>query len=123
MSKLENQLPMSALHPPYSREWFDEAFANSSPLPPQLRNMAERMCREFNIRGICDPMYIANVAAFELGMGDGRSSFDDRPTRPESPAIEKLAQRFLFAYATCISDKASMLRPLLVDELDAAKWE
>jgi hypothetical protein len=27
-------------------------------------------------QGICDPMYIMNTIAFELGIGDGKGNFD-----------------------------------------------
>jgi len=104
-----------------NQEWFDRAFENSSPVPPQLRTMAERMCRAFNICGTSDPMYIANVVALELGAGDGCSHFYDKVVRAESSAIEKLAQRFSFSYSTCIAGKALALRQLLADELGAAK--
>ena len=30
-------------------------------------------------QGICDPMYICNVMALELGLGDGRSNFKELP--------------------------------------------
>ena len=64
----------------FSKQWFDEAFSsavNNQPydVPANLRRLAERICRSYGIRGVCDPMYIANVAAFELGLGDGYSRF------------------------------------------------
>lgn len=60
--------------------FFKEAFTDpitrqTCALPPTIKQAATRICRAYGIRGICDPMYIANVIAFELGMGDGRSNF------------------------------------------------
>jgi hypothetical protein len=30
-------------------------------------------------QGLCDPMYIMNIIALELGVGDGRGKFDGVP--------------------------------------------
>ena len=64
----------------HTQEWFEEAFTNpvtrqAYKVPAKLRVLSERICRSYGIKGICDPMYIANVAALELGMGDGKSNF------------------------------------------------
>jgi hypothetical protein len=69
----------------FSKEWFDEAFTNPVtrepyPIPANLRKLAERVCHSYGISGICDPMYVANVSAFELGLGDGQSNFGDPST-------------------------------------------
>jgi hypothetical protein len=69
----------------YSREHasgdhFDDAFSRMTP-PPDIRSAAVRICQAYGIRGICDPGYIANVIAHELGRGDGLSNFCE-----ESPA-------------------------------------
>ena len=55
-------------------EFFAEAFAGYD-VPADLRRAAERLCVAYGIRGICDPMYIANVIAMELGRGNGQSEF------------------------------------------------
>lgn len=44
-------------------------------VPENIKRLATRLCRSYGIRGVCDPMYIANVIAFELGLGDGQSNF------------------------------------------------
>jgi predicted NAD-dependent protein-ADP-ribosyltransferase YbiA (DUF1768 family) len=64
------------------REFFDKAFFNELAqepykIPADLRRASERICLAYGIRGICDPMYIANVIAAEIGRGDGRSNFFD----------------------------------------------
>ena len=109
-------------HPVHSPEWFEEAFTNESPVPLPLRKASERMCREFNICGVCDPMYIANIAALELGIGDGRSHFTAEPGRPEPGIMDKLTERLSFSYSTCLGDRRQDLRPLLQEELAPAKW-
>lgn len=63
------------------KAFFDDAFTNpvkKTPydIPPELRKLSERLCHAYGINGVCDPMYIANVIAFELGLGDGCSNFN-----------------------------------------------
>lgn len=62
----------------HSKEWFDEQFA--ADVPAAVRRLSERICRSYGISGICDPMYIANIAAFELALGDGQGNFGDPST-------------------------------------------
>ena len=57
---------------------FDERF--DADTPPSIRRLSERICRSYGINGICDPMYIANITAFELGLGDGQGHFGDPST-------------------------------------------
>jgi len=62
------------------QDHFDEAFTNpitNTPykIPANLRHLSERICRSYGIDGICDPMYLANIIALELGLGDGQSNF------------------------------------------------
>lgn len=62
------------------KAFFDQAFTDPVTrkpyqIPPKLRELSSRLCRSYGIRGQCDPMYIANVIAFELGMGDGKGHF------------------------------------------------
>ncbi len=64
----------------WTREWFDEAFTNpvtrqSYGVPDDIRVAAERIVSAYGIRGICDPMWIANVIARETGRGDGEHKF------------------------------------------------
>lgn len=99
-------IPTAALHSP---EWFNQAFAATSPsvqadlVPPELRALSETLCREFNIRGVCDPMYIVNRAAIELGMGNGQGKFTSQQVPTDAvvrvPAIVDFMQT---AYSTCI---------------------
>lgn len=63
------------------KAFFDDAFTHpvtSQPydISPKLRRISERLCRSYGIRGSCDPMYIANIIAFELGLGNGQSHFN-----------------------------------------------
>jgi hypothetical protein len=61
-------------HEVLTEEWFNEAFANIE-IPADIRSAAERLVRSYGIGGICDPLYIANVIAKEIGRGDGLSHF------------------------------------------------
>lgn len=61
-------------------EHFEHAFRNPSTgepygVPADIREAATFIARAYGIRGISDPMYIANVIAERLGRGDGQSHF------------------------------------------------
>jgi hypothetical protein len=80
-SQVEN--PGSSGHSPevdemkYSEEnqtFFDKAFEGYE-VPINIKKLAMRLCRSYGIEGTCDPMYISNVIAFELGLGDGSGNF------------------------------------------------
>jgi len=59
------------------KAFFDEAFAISDKhVPAKLRTAVEKIVRAYDIQGICDPMWIANVIACELRLGDGLSHFN-----------------------------------------------
>ena len=60
------------------QDFFKEAWEGMQNVPEDLRRLSERLCRSYGIRGICDPGYIANVIAKELGLGDGFSNFYER---------------------------------------------
>lgn len=86
-----------------SKQWFDGAFADSN-VPEPLRRFSESLCSQYTIRGICDPMYVANVAGVELGVGDGCGTFGEFDSdRVDSEKIHRLAKRLVFSYSTCIS--------------------
>lgn len=59
---------------------FVEAFTNPVTrepynVPEDIKLAATRIVQAYGIRGICDPMYIANTIAMETGRGDGESHF------------------------------------------------
>ena len=63
-------------------KFFTEAFTNpvtKEPyrVPNNIKRLSTCICRSYNITGICDPMYIANIIALELGKGDGQGHFND----------------------------------------------
>lgn len=78
---------MSVTRPSDMREqdaWLTEAFTNPVTrepytVPDDIRRAATRIVMAYGIRGICDPMYIANVIANETGRGDGQSNFWPTP--------------------------------------------
>ena len=57
------------------KDFFKEAFKGHN-VPENLKRLSARLCRSYGIKGICDPMYIANIIALELGIGDGQSNFN-----------------------------------------------
>lgn len=66
----------------WTKEWFDYAFTSpvsgeSYAIPADLRRASERICTAYALRGVCDPMYVANVIAISIGRGDGQSNFKE----------------------------------------------
>lgn len=100
--------------PVRSLGWFDNCFEGAQPsMPLDLRRFSEAVCDRFDISGICDPMYIANVAAYELGRGDGCSHFDEPGIRQDfEQRRERVAQRLSHAYSSCIGNGVADLRTL-----------
>jgi hypothetical protein len=65
----------------YSHErqlFFKEAYKDMPPIPDDIRRAAEAIVMAYGIWGICDPGYIANTIALEMGRGDGKSNFWDK---------------------------------------------
>lgn len=54
--------------------FFNEAFKYMK-VPDDIRRAAEHIVTSYHINGICDPGYIANTIAMEMGRGDGKSNF------------------------------------------------
>lgn len=104
---------MSAMIP-HSDLWFEEAFADpcrehGTDVPRDIKECARSLCIQHDIRGISDPLYIANVIAFEMGRGDGCSVFFDEPQPSRSDRaesfdadVERLAKRLSHAYSSKI---------------------
>ncbi|HHW36819.1 MAG TPA: hypothetical protein GXX18_06200 [Bacillales bacterium] len=84
---------------------FDEAFKGYS-VPSNIRMTSEEICKEFNINGICDPMYISNVIANELGLGDGCGNFNNN--KPTLEKIEYLSKRLMESYRSNITDLSTV---------------
>jgi len=61
-------------------EFFKKAFTDfvtrkPCKIPENIKNASIQICKAYNINGICDPMYIANIIAKELNLGDGKNNF------------------------------------------------
>jgi len=87
------------------QEFFTEAFKGYN-VPTNIRNISEGICKEFNIKGICDPMYISNVIAVELNLGDGCGNFNNNI--PNLDNVNKLAERLRFSYGCNINNLESL---------------
>ncbi len=81
--------------------FFARAFGNDE-VPRDMRALSEWFCTHFDVNGVCDPMYIANVTAFELQIGDGCGNFTGDGPKGGQDAFERVARRLLFAYSTCV---------------------
>jgi len=95
------------------QEFFIEAFKGYN-IPKNIRNISESICREFNIKGICDPMYIANVIAFELCLGDGCGNFNDN--KPNFDNVNKLAERLKYSYG-CNIDSLELTKSIIMKNI------
>lgn len=103
--------------PVHSKDWYDNCFGiGETEVPADIRRLSETLCNQFNIRGICDPMYIANVTAFALGRGDGRGVFHDADSDAKATVATRLAEaadRLRFAYSSTMSVSEVELRDLM----------
>jgi hypothetical protein len=102
--------------PVRSLAWYDNCFEGASPsMPSDLRRFSESVCNRFSISGICDPMYIANVTAFEMGKGDGCSNFhamDAEARERFTVNLDRVVERLAFSYSSCIQGAKQQLREL-----------
>lgn len=105
----------------FTPAWFEEAFKHhKDPIPEDIRNVAVRIVETHDIRGICDPMYIANVTALEMKRGDGQGGFEQGdPVYMEDreALIDKTAQRLAFAYASSLRVTKEAMRDALIETL------
>ena len=92
------------------QKYFTEAFKGYN-VPTNIRNISESICREFNINGICDPMYIANVIAVELNLGDGCGNFADN--KPNLDNVDKVAERLKYSYG-CNIDSLELTKSIIM---------
>jgi hypothetical protein len=61
----------------YTEQYWEDRLPKST--PERVRKAIQRVYGAYPPeclpQGICDPMYILNVIAFELGIGDGQGNF------------------------------------------------
>lgn len=77
-----------------------------------------RMVTKYNIKGVCDFMYIMNVTALETGVGDGYSNFTF--DSPKQSKFNKVADRLIGSYGCNIPKNAqeSIISELQMSLLD-----
>ena len=83
-------------------DFYNEAFHGYN-VPNNLKRVSTTICEVFSIKGICDPVYIANVTAHALGTGDGQGNFHS-DTTPNKEDLKGLAERIVFSYGTSIQN-------------------
>ena len=87
-------------------------------VPPKLRAFSEWFCNTYGVNGICDPMYVCNVAAAMLGVGDGAGNFGtgldglshypaDQKAKILTNRPSAVYERLKFAYSTCIAQSGN----------------
>ncbi len=71
--------------------------------PEFFKKRATAICERFFIKGICDPMYIANTIAYHTGLGNGDGQFEE-PTEDTltKEAADKAADYLSYAYSSNI---------------------
>ena len=62
----------------YSEEYWSKRLDPST--PEKVKRAIKRIYNSYPAdklpQGLCDPMYIMNILAFELGIGDGQGNFN-----------------------------------------------
>lgn len=92
---------------------FTEAFKGYD-VPDNIKKIATNICKRFVIRGICDPMYIANTMAHMSDIGDGSGTF----TSDKLANTQKIAERLQGCYG-CNIQKSEV--PELKEILDTGE--
>jgi len=65
----------------YTEEYWNQRFEtyNALEVPEKVKNAIRRVYnaypKECMPQGLCDPMYIMNIIALEIGFGDGMGNF------------------------------------------------
>lgn len=89
---------------------------------PWIRDFVHEFIGDHQIRGLCDPMYVANCVAHKLAVGDGSTHFfNSLPVNTDEDAVGKLARQLSFAYQSCGANEAQILEKLQV-LVDEANW-
>ena len=73
-------------------------------VPEDIRVFVRALFDRVKIGGICDPFYVANVAAVAWGRGDGCGKFGSYPIDRNSKPREVLTARLASAYSTCFQE-------------------
>lgn len=58
-------------------DFFKEAFKGYEEIPGNLKAASIAICKEFDINGIADPMYIVNVIGQKTGIGNTSIGFKE----------------------------------------------
>jgi len=80
---------------------FSRSFGANT-VSPDMRAIAEWFCSHFDVNGLCDPMYIANVSAVELDVGDGMGNFTGASPKGGEAAFQRLGTHLMGSYRTCV---------------------
>jgi hypothetical protein len=63
----------------YTEEYWKERFNYYKPIPEEIKTAIKKVYSSYPHdcmpQGNCDPMYIMNIIAHELGIGDGKGTF------------------------------------------------
>lgn len=101
MDKNQSSAPRETLEQTTARinkernEFYKEAFRNTKTnvpydVPCDIKAIAKYICDAYRIKGLSDPMYIANTIAFGLGRGDGNGQFNSLNYTRENVLVYEL---------------------------------
>ena len=97
---------------PLTHRWFQvHLYEQARTVPDDIGEFATRFCKLFDVKGICDPLYICNVVAHESRRGDGCGKFATQPDYDEeylTVGYLDAAKRLSSAYCACIKNKAGL---------------
>lgn len=81
-------------------DFYDDALSGYN-VPEGLAEISKIICRLGQIRGVCDPMYICNVIAYETKAGDGCGEFHPQESVEYACArIDSVIDRLTRSYET-----------------------
>ena len=94
--------------------WPDE---KDGAVPEGLKSAIMKITELYGINGVCDEMYMTNVVARELGIGDGNSnfySFEVKQTASQQTheKLTKAIERIRFAYGSFSTDKTCLYKTI-----------
>ncbi len=94
---------------------YDEYFEGYA-VPEWIKARAIAIMRRFNIYGVCDGMYICNVIAHKLNLGDGKGEFSSDCMYVDEECIHQAIEALAGAYGCNIrQDEKNILAHIVLD--------
>jgi hypothetical protein len=76
--------------------WFQHCFSQAPhEVPKDLQQLSEKICRQYQMQGVEDPLNVANAVAVELSRGNGQNVFYEEPQPQQCGLPELVAKRIV----------------------------